>query len=416
MTKKESFFYVVKWALRATYHPFLYLLYWTTFLSPRKKYKWIFVPHRQIGFADNCKYFYLYLSNKQKIDNPVWITRDKTLVKVLNKKGYCAYYCFSIKGILSLLQSEYFIFDSYLSGIYLWLSGGSKKVNLWHGVGIKKSDNDIKKGKLAKIFQSKGIKKIILKTLAPHVFLNSHVDYFFCTSPLYKKISASAFGTKKENIFITGYPRNDLFFYKIKNMEIGTDFVLQKTINNAQKNGKKIILYTPTFRDTNEDIFKDETVKALERIEKFCDKKNILFIFKPHPNSYKSFKKDGIKKLNNIYFADPNSDIYPLLPKTDVLITDYSSISSDYLLLNKPIIFFPYDMKKYKEKDRDFYFDYESFSPGIKTYNLDSLINAMEETITDDKFEKEREKIRDKYFKYIDGKSSQRILSSIIKK
>jgi CDP-glycerol glycerophosphotransferase (TagB/SpsB family) len=406
--------YVFKWLTKAIYHPFLYIIYGIIYLIPRKKENWVFIPHRQDGFGDNCKYFFLFLVQGNKnICLPTWMTKNKKLAKILKKRGYNSLYCFSLKGIITIIRAKYFIFDSYLPGIYFWLSAGSKKINLWHGVGIKTSDNDIKRGKLSRIFQAKGIKKLFIQLLAPHLFLNRRTDYFFCTSPLYQKISSSAFNIPKKNIFITGYPRNDIFFKKIKDADIGIDFSLKLKIEKFKSRKSTILLYIPTFRDTKEDIFRNNILSALSVINEFSRLRNILFIFKPHPNSYKSFQEQNLQQLKNVYFAKPNSDIYPLLPLADALITDYSSISSDYLLLNKPILFFPYDLKKYINEDRDFYFDYESFSPGIKAYNLQELMTGIDKILAQDSSMQKREKIRKKYFQYIDGNSSSRILSII---
>lgn len=401
--------YIYKWFLRFLYSPFLYLIYLLSFLFPRKKDYYVFISHGQNGFSDNCKYFFLYLNNND-LDNKkiIWMTKNNDLANKLKSKGFISYYCFSLKGIYSLLTSKYFIFDSFLPGIYFWLSGKSIKINLWHGVGLKKSNHDIEKGKQKNIYNSKGIRKIIAKILVPHIFLNSKTNYFITTSKKYKEISHSAFKISKKKIFICGYPRNDIFFRKIKGSMIGTDSELTKLINNSKK---RIILYVPTFRDTKKNIFIENTKNIISKISDSIKDDNILFIFKPHPNTVNDFK---FFNKDNVYVLSSDFDVYPILPKVDTLITDYSSISSDFLLLDKKIIFFPYDKIKYETSDRDLYFKYEKYTPGPKVYNVNDLIKEMTKNEKEiDDYKEKRKEIIKIYFDHKDGNSSKRIWNKI---
>jgi CDP-glycerol glycerophosphotransferase (TagB/SpsB family) len=389
-------------------------------MFPRDKNTWVFISYNKKGFMDNCKYLFLYLNlHNQGVCKFIWLTKNRKILKILKERGYRANSFFSPKGIMSLLRAEYFIFDSYLSGISFWLSGRGKKINLWHGVGVKKIENDIKRGKLSKIYQSKGIKKQIMRFFFPHIFLNFQLDFLICTSPLFKKIFFSAFRTKKERILITGYPRNDIFFREMKDVDIGTSNNLSSKMVNfkSQNKTKKIVLYAPTFRDTKEDVFKKDTQRLLLKLNNFCRENNVLFIFKPHSNSVKIFKDEKNKKLSNIYFATENQDIYPFLSSVDILITDYSSIFSDFLLLDRPIIFFPYDIDKYKIKDREFYFDYNEFTPGPKVYNIEELLETIKSVASgNDEYLEKRKKIREACFQDQDGNSSKRIFNSIYDK
>ena len=69
-------------------------------------------------------------------------------------------------------------------------------------------------------------------------------------------------------------------------------------------------------------------------------------------------------------------DIYPFLTFTDFLITDYSSIYFDYLMLNREIIFIPYDFENYT-KNRELYFSYETITPGVKYSNFTDFISHL---------------------------------------
>ncbi|HCF38358.1 MAG TPA: hypothetical protein DER56_04685, partial [Thermosipho africanus] len=85
------------------------------------------------------------------------------------------------------------------------------------------------------------------------------------------------------------------------------------------------------------------------------------------------------------------ADVYTFLNLLDILMTDYSSIYFDFLLWNRPIIFFPYDLEYYRDEDRGLIFDYEDFTPGPKVYTLDSLhaLLSQNKKAIDERYEEE---------------------------
>ena len=64
---------------------------------------------------------------------------------------------------------------------------------------------------------------------------------------------------------------------------------------------------------------------------------------------------------------------------TDILITDYSSVMFDYSILNRPMLFFAYDLEDYKENLRGFYFDFVNDIPGPISRDTDQLIKDIKE-------------------------------------
>jgi CDP-glycerol glycerophosphotransferase (TagB/SpsB family) len=409
--------YVLKWFIKALGLPFWYFIYGVSFLTYRKRHRWIFIPHNQYGFSDNCKYLFLHISENEKTIEPIWITKNKQLVDELIKNGYCARYLYSIDGIWMLLTGGIFIFDSFLYDPTYWLSGGTKKVNLWHGVGLKKADHDIKKGRLKKIYSAKGLQRLLIKLLIPTTFLNRKINYFITTSQTYKEISASAFNVAKEKILVTGYPRNDVFFSDIPGTAIGTDLKLVTKIKNFKElsSDTKVVLYMPTFRDSNGERFQEEIMELLGYINSCAKNTSIFFILKVHPNAARFFKDNDWANSDFVYIADSHSDLYPILKYVDILVTDYSSISSDYLLLDRPIIFFPYDIDAYINENREFYFDYDEYSPGHKVYKAKDLVDRIKQIIEQggDFYKEDRDKILSIFHDNRHGGSAKKITTYI---
>jgi CDP-glycerol glycerophosphotransferase len=94
-----------------------------------------------------------------------------------------------------------------------------------------------------------------------------------------------------------------------------------------------------------------------------------------------------------------------------MLITDYSSIYTDYLLLNRPVAFFAYDYEYYVNQNREIQFDYDWITPGPNCYNQTELEREILKVLINgqDDYIQKRKEIMDLAFKYQDGNSSERI-------
>ena len=171
--------------------------------------------------------------------------------------------------------------------------------------------------------------------------------------------------------------------------------------------GKRIVLWAPTFRGNAGDAY----VVGEQYIDRLADLyKNELYIIKSlHPMSegcLASFMSSS-----------------ELLVCADVLITDYSSIFFEYLLLDRPIVFFVPDYEDYA-RDRGFYLDFDSL-PGhiVKNNNIDEAVRILYNAIGGDKQEKDaanesqmrvlRQKFREQYMSACDGHATERIVKEI---
>lgn len=78
--------------------------------------------------------------------------------------------------------------------------------------------------------------------------------------------------------------------------------------------------------------------------------------------------------LSNIALLDSTVDIYAILPYTDVLITDYSSILYDYVLMRgKDIILYLYDYEDYV-RERDFTYPFDENVVSKRVYTFEELL------------------------------------------
>jgi CDP-glycerol glycerophosphotransferase (TagB/SpsB family) len=215
--------------------------------------------------------------------------------------------------------------------------------------------------------------------------------------------------------FNYGYPRNDLLLTEHDSEDLVLcDMELYDLAKSHFAKGSKVIVYMPTHRESATSI--GSTPPPLiplnfESLDSSLKKLDTRLIVKLHP-FVKQFQDMHMPKkgYENIHFHSAEGDIYPLLKYTDILITDYSSIYFDFLLLDRPIIFFSYDYEEYSTNMNGFVYDYESFAPGPKVKTEKELVAEIEKQANgEDKHRTERKFVRDKFYTHQDAKSSSRI-------
>ncbi len=218
---------------------------------------------------------------------------------------------------------------------------------------------------------------------------------------------------------VLGYPRNDMLY------------INQKEKNNLKrifnlKDDKKIILWLPTFKHSNVDNRNDLneltpsdvgiiSENNLNEINNELEKYNIVLILKPHPGQdmkYFNIKENtNIKIMKDKDLIDNNYTLYQFMAVTDALITDFSSAYVDYLLLDKPIAFEIENIEQYKNGIGFSIDNPLDYMPGMLMKNKDDLIKFIESlNLNQDKYDKERKKMKNLFHTYKDNKSSERII------
>lgn len=382
-------------------------VYGISFLAPRDKKVWVLGSTFGNRWADNARYFYLYLSQFERENiRPIWISRKKEIVSFLQEQGQEAYYVRSLCGIYYCLRAKVYIFDNYSKDICFWLSGGAVKVNLWHGSGNKKTNYD---NKFDYLRHPRNWKERV-QTWLIRISNEKPTDYTLATSPMMADIFVSAFATDHAHIIEEGYPRNDMLFDTgIQNICTKEEQAVCLSMQEAKAQGHRLVVYMPTFRASEVKFFE---IMDLQLLNRFLQEERIIFYTKMHP---KSKVKDAFAKVqySNIVNIGAEVDPYTFLKYIDLLVTDYSSIYSDYLMLNRPSVLFPYDFAEYSADTRECYFSYEEYMPEIKAYTMAELMQYIKKALTCDEGENGRLALRKKIFTTADGYASKRLYRKI---
>jgi len=287
---------------------------------------------------------------------------------------------FSMIRFMKLYASAQYVFLCYY---FLPAASCRKKketlvIQLWHSGGLLKTMG----------FAAP-------EDIPPFYKLNPHGNYDLVTvsAPCCIPVFAASMHLPKSVIRATGISRSDVYFDQEFIESCKKDFY--KQFPNAKR--KKVVLWAPTFRGTAASPYLEGTEDILHLQEELGD--DWLVLIKAHPYL------DRKALISNCDISTER-----LLPVTDLLITDYSSVLFDYLLFEKPFVLFAPDYTTF-EKARGFYLDYSSL-PGPVVTNGEKLAEIVQNTMENPPWEALR-KGRDFHMGCCDGQATQRIWSWI---
>ncbi|MFS0559812.1 CDP-glycerol glycerophosphotransferase family protein [Terribacillus sp. 179-K 1B1 HS] len=251
------------------------------------------------------------------------------------------------------------------------------------------------------------------------------INYICSYSDFFSDLMLRCFKLNPDHIQLTGAPRNDLLLQRPDTHFLREEF-------DIDPSESRMIFFMPTYRqvahndraDTNlnrDNLFGMESFDN-DQFYDFLERENLELIVKLHPAEEKLFlnhfeMQTRVHLLTDEMLTRYGMDLYEIMPLADMLITDYSSIYFDYLLLDKPIIFTPVDLHSYQQ-NRGFILDsYTNWTPGPKVVSQDALQDALASFLENPSwYEDERKQIRDRVHHFQDDKSSERVWQFIQEK
>jgi len=359
----------------------------------------VFSGGRNLGYADNSRYlFEKFLEAYRGEFEILWVSRTEDVLHDTNIDGKMRShmaYLYSPKGILSLLRARTIFFSwgsSDLPGTDF--SRRTCVIQLWHGIPIKRfgvcaktSDKD-QIGSAAREYRK--------------------FTYWTCSSMIERNSIALCTGIPIDDVKITGYPRND-YLIEHKNLRDSEKLTRYPFLK------KLVILYAPTYRSNCAVEFFPFDDFNKEQLETFLVRNDACLLLRAHhvddvqPRNgaadFRSFDSDRVIILNR----DSVRDVQDILPYVDILISDYSGIWVDFLLLDRPMVFVPYDLASYEKNDGLLY-DYDYITPGPKVTRFGDMLRELEYASSNPSREFERRnQIKRMFHQYEDGKAYERI-------
>ncbi|MEI9537267.1 CDP-glycerol glycerophosphotransferase family protein [Enterobacter cancerogenus] len=342
-------------------------------------------------YSGNCKALSDYIIENNLPYQIVW-----SLKKAIKQPNFT-------KVTTGTLKEYYYYFTSkYIITTHNEMIGpvarNQRYISLWHGMPFKKicylGEND-------------------------HQGMIDFSATRIATSEVMRSIISASFREKANNVYITGQPRNDFLFKPIDLADVGIESCKDKNI----------IMLAPTFRMNNEDKRYSDGAEitdnnflrvndfSLEEIDTYLEKTKTHLILKLHPYEEEYFRgiatlSSNITIISSEELTQKNIDLNQLLSLVDILITDYSSIYLDYLILNKPLIFLVPDVDAYSSSRGGFTLEpFDFWTPGDKVNSQKTLLDSVDKIISGkDEYIERRSQVNSIINKYNDANSSQRVV------
>lgn len=328
-------------------------------------------------YVDNARAMHEYLLQHRK--NVYWVVEKDSKVRDYFEKNNISYLIkSSYKSYLYFMNAKVSLFSHSISADIVPYLCAVPVINYFHYKNYKVFLNHGTVGLKKRIAMNKRYEKLIDKLLKSYN-LNP------CDSELEKNIKVNEWKMDESTMYVCGYPRYDRLYGEI--------------------NSTSDILYMPTWRNY------DDISEYMEKINEFINSKKVLDYLKENNRYLKIYihqlMQDKISISNNndrVIILDKNEDVTNLLKKSEILITDYSSVAYDFYFMRKKVIFYQFDQKKYLSEIGS-YVDLNNLF-GKVVFNFSDIVDSIENN---------EEMEYGKYFKYIDNKNCERLYKRILK-
>ena len=303
---------------------------------------------------------------------------------------------FSLKYFYYVARAKYWVSNSRMPK-YLGKRKGNVYLQTWHGTPLKRL-----------VFDMDEVHSADPNYKANFYAQSRRWDYLSSPNKYSSTIFRRAFEFNKDMLEF-GYPKNDLLYNKNNETTIQA---IKKKLHLPED--KKVILYAPTWRDDDyfsRGKYRFELELNLKEMQKRLGDDYVV-VLRMH---YFIANQLNIEAFSGFaYDYSTYDDIAELYLISDILITDYSSVFFDYANLKRPILFFTYDIEKYRDELRGFYLDMEKDLPGPLLMTSNDVINAVE-NITDVSrdFEEKYEAFYQRFCEWEDGRASERTVKTI---
>lgn len=361
---------------------------------PMKENYIVFESFLGKNYSDSPRNIYEYIIENNLDYKCIWVFNDKQRkipgnAKIVKRFSLAYYYYHAV--------SKYWI-NNMRQPLHLVKREGNVFLETWHGTPLKKL-----------VFDMKEIYSANPRYKRDFYMQSRAWDYLLSPNQYSSDIFRSAFKFDKEMLEF-GYPRNDILYSPDKE-ERAT------RIKNALgiPKDKKVVLYAPTWRDDDfyeSGKYRFELKLDLRKMREELGDEYVVAL-RMHYFIADDLNIEGLEGFAfNLSKYDDISELYLI---SDILITDYSSVFFDYANLKRPILFYTYDLDKYRDQLRGFYIDFEKDAPGPLLRTSDQVIDAIKniEQIKSD-YMNNYEAFFEKYCSWHDGKTTEKVVKKVL--
>lgn len=388
---------IKNWIQTLCIRPCLWLAYafLHLFSIKRKNRVAVFIIERH--FFDNTKALAPVISEEKDLE-VAFIVKHPSVRQEMEREGYRVYKMHGFAALRFFLTSSLVIFSygsSFIEMFPYFISPRWQIVAfMGHGIPVKALSRLVPK------YQHYG----------NHLLLQSYT-HALCSGKPESETLCKAHDIPIEDTWITGMPRTDRLMTLVEEPE--------KRVRSIDKGDKKAILYAPTWRAYGKTDFFPFEDHDIKKVQQWLEAHDAILYFRVHKEDL-HLNKDLFEKMEGsdsfrMVNQDFEPDVVEILPQFDVLISDFSAMITDFLPLNRPMVFIPYDYDVYSEQV-GFLFPYETMTPGEVVDTEKAFLEALAEALSNpSKYDDERMQLCDHLYDFVDRKSSLRVVAEIKK-
>lgn len=322
-------------------------------LVPKKR-QVLFSASNGWAYADNARYLYEFMAGRGG-ERLIWWFHDPALVRWARRRGMAAVFARSFGGLWTALRSGVWVMD-HGPLLPAWDTRRRVTVQLWHGVGPKREP----------------------ARTAPERVVRKQREFFarydLVTTP--SREVAPEWGTtiplKPGALVLDGYPRHDALLQDTR--EAARARIARVLGWDPGALPELVVLYAPTWREQGIEAEPDWA-----RLEPLLERAGALVLLRTHP-LYSRWRPARVGGRLVPFHRDVAPDIYEYLAGVDVLLTDYSSLCIDLLVLRRPIVFYVPDLEDY-DGARGVHWRFPDEFPGDVARDMDELAAVLEHVL-----------------------------------
>ena len=311
----------------------------------------------------------------------VWLTQSRETGAELRARGLRVSYS-RFRPVWMLLRAELILLDKNEPRIGL---GRFRMVQVWHGTGFKRI-----------ALETPGLSRSRLLAMRWH-FSRYALIVANCEEDRQRKMRCF----DNPNVEILGSPRNDSLMRPVSRT-LAERFGFDQAL--------RVMTYCPTYRDSGEARpFTEDGWRALDAMLR---ETRSLMLVKRHRFDNALRIPDGLTHVRDV--SGQTGDVMELLAGTDLLISDYSSIVTDFVLTGRPLVFFTYDAEAYRARGGRLYYDLFETLPGPFVEDQAALIDALrsESWFFAPEYQARYRAFRERFHHYIDDRSTERTIAA----
>jgi CDP-glycerol glycerophosphotransferase len=323
-----------------------------TKLVPRSRRQWVFGSGAGVG--QGALELWREVAAREPGARLTWLTHSAQELRDAEEMGLDAVPAQSREGFVRTLRAGTAVITHGFGDVNRYASSGAFVVQLWHGIPLKLLQLDSP----ATLRLSPRMPRVLTRVLrSAYRRASGRIGLFPVPSALVGSRIRTAFGLPAERVVVTGDPRDEVLLRGTSTARRDEAVERLREAGVVSGSDSRLVLVAPTWRDGGQDpcVPSPQEAEALQGLARELD---LMLVFRPHPLGRGAYERaiDGHDRLR-MAASDLLPDVNGILSAFDVLVTDYSSVATEFSLTGGHLLFLAPDLEAYA-RDRGLYEPY----------------------------------------------------------